>query len=262
MLTEQRGGIGMLTNTLPRPREKKHIEILRQFQSIFANTISYERWMGFTPPLPNQPRPSTVYAKQHFESNGHVSKPIVAVEVGIAGGHNALTNLKTLNLGKYYLVDPLIPYEQDGTFYDFSHCIPRIKKLEKEWPQTTFLKMPSKDAVNFIHEPLDLVYLDGNHEYESVKEDIAIWLPKIKPGGVIAGHDFNTLCPGVIQAVQEEFGWDFQCSEWDWWKVKTTQTSMSADIDRVLSQFQCHKHQSSYQPHLVYERNVNVAQGR
>lgn len=41
----------------------------------------------------------------------------------------------------------------------------------------------------------DLVFIDGNHEYESVKNDIFIGLDAIKPQGIISGHDFEKDCP-------------------------------------------------------------------
>lgn len=37
---------------------------------------------------------------------------------------------------------------------------------------------------------LDFVYIDACHEYESVKADLKAWVPKVRPGGVVAGHDF------------------------------------------------------------------------
>lgn len=39
-------------------------------------------------------------------------------------------------------------------------------------------------------ESLDFVYIDGNHEFSHVVADIAAWYPKVKKGGIIAGHDF------------------------------------------------------------------------
>lgn len=51
------------------------------------------------------------------------------------------------------------------------------------------------------------VFLDALHDYESVLADIDSWLPLVRPGGVIAGHDYSSAdWPGVVQAVQERFG--------------------------------------------------------
>jgi hypothetical protein len=52
---------------------------------------------------------------------------------------------------------------------------------------------------------LDFVFIDADHTYSSVKQDIACWFPKVKIGGFIAGHDYNSfkVWPGVCQAVDE-----------------------------------------------------------
>lgn len=50
---------------------------------------------------------------------------------------------------------------------------------------------------------LDFVFIDANHTYEHVKADILAWLPKIKSGGYLAGHDYTW--PGPRQAVDELF---------------------------------------------------------
>jgi Methyltransferase domain len=52
---------------------------------------------------------------------------------------------------------------------------------------------------------LDFVFLDADHSYEGVSADIAAWTPKVKRGGIIAGHDFCHYFPGVIRAVLERF---------------------------------------------------------
>jgi hypothetical protein len=45
-------------------------------------------------------------------------------------------------------------------------------------------------AKSFEDGSLDWVYLDGNHHYEAVKEDMEAWWPKIRTGGVLSGHDW------------------------------------------------------------------------
>lgn len=54
---------------------------------------------------------------------------------------------------------------------------------------------------------LDGVFVDAAHDYESVKADIAAWLPKVKEGGFFGGHDIDA--PGVLQAITEAgFEWE------------------------------------------------------
>jgi hypothetical protein len=52
--------------------------------------------------------------------------------------------------------------------------------------------------------PVDMVFIDGAHDYESVVRDIKNARAMLKPGGLICGHDFNPSAhPGVVQAVKE-----------------------------------------------------------
>ncbi len=60
-------------------------------------------------------------------------------------------------------------------------------------------------ARDFEDNSIDFCFIDANHTYEYVSRDIAAYLPKMKKGGVIAGHDYNMSHPGVIQAVNEAF---------------------------------------------------------
>lgn len=63
-------------------------------------------------------------------------------------------------------------------------------------------------AEQFEDESIDFLFLDADHVYDRVKSDIEAWLPKIKIGGIIAGHDYCEAHDGVIQAVDEIFGDD------------------------------------------------------
>ena len=71
------------------------------------------------------------------------------------------------------------------------------------------MRMLSLEAAVLIADgTLDFVYLDADHSYAAVKADIAAWWPKVRKGGILAGHDYvqgliNNSEFGVIQAVSE-----------------------------------------------------------
>jgi SAM-dependent methyltransferase len=50
---------------------------------------------------------------------------------------------------------------------------------------------------------IDMVFLDTCHTLEGTRAAIRAWLPKVRPGGIFAGHDFTPGWPGVVQAVGE-----------------------------------------------------------
>ncbi len=69
-----------------------------------------------------------------------------------------------------------------------------------------------KGAEIFNDAELDFCFIDGAHDYDSVKADILAWLPKVKPGGYLFLHDYG-LFDGVTKAVDEMFSCDV--SAWD-----------------------------------------------
>ncbi len=71
-------------------------------------------------------------------------------------------------------------------------------------------------AALFADASVDFCFVDADHEYESVMADIAAWLPKVKPGGLFAGHDFSDCHRGVQRAVRETFGKDFTVQGYSW----------------------------------------------
>jgi glycosyltransferase involved in cell wall biosynthesis len=68
-------------------------------------------------------------------------------------------------------------------------------------------KMTTDEAADLVPDgSLDLCFIDADHSYEGVVNDLARWVPKVKPGGIIGGHDYNgTSWPGVRRAVDERF---------------------------------------------------------
>lgn len=66
-------------------------------------------------------------------------------------------------------------------------------------------------AARVTPESLDFVYLDARHSYEGVTEDLQAWFPRVRGGGLLAGHDYNDGVfvegvHGVRSAVDEFFG--------------------------------------------------------
>ncbi len=72
------------------------------------------------------------------------------------------------------------------------------------------------------NRPLDFVYIDGDHRYEAVKADIQAWLPHVRAGGIIAGHD--AYMPSVSKAVLELVP-DSQMLSRVWWHKVEVQES-------------------------------------
>lgn len=68
------------------------------------------------------------------------------------------------------------------------------------------IRKPSVEAAKLYEDQsLDFVFLDADHSYESVTEDLNAWFPKLKPDGIFAGHDYNNPLFGVREAVENFF---------------------------------------------------------
>lgn len=77
------------------------------------------------------------------------------------------------------------------------------------YPRATLVRKFSVDAAqDFTDGSLDFVYLDANHNFESLTADLAAWSPKVRAGGCIAGHDYaKHSWPNQIHVVQVIQGW-------------------------------------------------------
>jgi len=67
------------------------------------------------------------------------------------------------------------------------------------------IRLPSVKAAGcFEDAELDFVFIDAEHSYEAVRADISAWWPKLRPGGMLIGHDYNPeRFPGVCRAADE-----------------------------------------------------------
>lgn len=162
---------------------------------------------------------------------------ITGVEIGVQYGHHALILLKNLNIDKLYLIDPYKCYygysnlkndtiasSFEQTDYDSAYNYTR-EYLKDYMDRIVFIKKLSSKAVENIPNGVDFVYIDGNHSYSYVLNDLINYYPLVKKGGIIGGHDFR-LSLGVPFAVIDfvnKMGIDKKyCSggHFDWWIVK------------------------------------------
>lgn len=91
-------------------------------------------------------------------------------------------------------------------------CSKRSKKLfnrtiKQHSNRVKVLEGNSWNMAQFVEDgSLDFVFIDASHDYASVTKDIAAWVPKVRIGGLISGHDYGSLdFPGVKQAVDDAF---------------------------------------------------------
>jgi len=128
----------------------------------------------------------------------------VGAEIGVLQGkYSKWICIKDKGV-KLYLIDPYQSYDDysaDRTqeFMDASYeeAKVRLAKFNVE-----FVKKSSMDAVKeFADNSLDFVYIDGNHAFEWVMEDIIEWSKKVKPGGIVSGHDYSSYMFQVKDAV-------------------------------------------------------------
>ena len=84
---------------------------------------------------------------------------------------------------------------------DYQLFLERMRRLDIDF--INILREDSGQAASWFEDKtVDFVFIDANHDYEHVCGDIRSWLPKIRPGGILAGHDYGEPC-GVKQAVDE-----------------------------------------------------------
>lgn len=138
-------------------------------------------------------------------------------EIGVNKGETSQLFRHLFPEATLFLIDP---WELSSTYLHSATPISRkqkhyekaynlVQEQFKEDPNVTILKMSSLEALAHTPDQFDLVFIDANHEYTHVKQDILSWLPKVRPGGILSGHDYAPEIPmfsGVKQAVDEIFG--------------------------------------------------------
>jgi len=127
-----------------------------------------------------------------------------AVEIGVATG-NYSRIIDKAGYKEFYLIDAWIAYkDQRGKLTDQAICDKWMDDVKKEFAHRKVIRNLSTEAVKMFKDNyFDFIYIDADHSYEAVKNDLDLWLPKCKIGGVFAGHDYGLAGTGVKKAVDE-----------------------------------------------------------
>lgn len=158
----------------------------------------------------------TPWLKERFNQFLQIMpKNAVVAEVGVQEGTFSSFIIQHTDPIKLYLIDcwefqdprifddPEANVNQDAQ----DELYNKVKTKFSDNPNVIILKKYSKDAASmFPDEFFDWVYIDSNHAYEAVKEDLSLWYPKVKKGGFICGHDylhFERHGFGITKALNE-----------------------------------------------------------
>ena len=78
---------------------------------------------------------------------------------------------------------------EDQKFFDnrYQETVDRLS----QFANAHIIRSTSMEVVDIVGDKtLDFVYIDGNHDFINVAQDIHHWFKKVKPGGILAGHDY------------------------------------------------------------------------
>jgi hypothetical protein len=158
-------------------------------------------------------------------------------EIGVAfAGHleAILTNTK---IEKSYAIDPYLLFDSSTDSFSFENqnytqanydelFLFAKTRLDVFGDRVSFIKDTSVNASKSIMEnSLDIVFIDGEHTFEALKDDIQNWVPKVKKGGLISGHDYgHGNFPDVKRFIDEwvnENNYELNVEKgYVWWVIK------------------------------------------
>ena len=131
----------------------------------------------------------------------------VVAELGVDNGDFSQQIFDTNRPEVLHLVD-----KWSGVRYHEGKCLAVTEKFKKEIESGQVVihrKLSTEAAADFSDSSLDWVYIDTSHSYEVTRDELLIYSEKVKPGGILAGHDYSmgnwikTYRYGVIEAVHE-----------------------------------------------------------
>lgn len=127
-------------------------------------------------------------------------------EIGVFEGNTSAHLLASFSALEMYCVDPFVEYSQfenDKTSEKMITCEAKARaRLAPFGARAKIMKNFSVEAAKSIEsDSLDFVFIDAIHTFDAVTEDLNAWYRTVRPGGLVAGHDFSW--PGVREAVEK-----------------------------------------------------------
>jgi hypothetical protein len=141
-------------------------------------------------------------------------EPKRIVELGVYRGRNALRLRRFFPNAELVLVDawrtlPGARVKAKPTALHWKGIFARVCHAFAGDQRVRIIPMTTWEAAPFIDEAsCDLIYIDADHRYEPVCRDIRQWWPKLRIGGIMAGHDWKRTPSGsgVVRATRHCFG--------------------------------------------------------
>lgn len=137
---------------------------------------------------------------------------LTGIQIGSYAGESTVMFIESNSFRRLYTVDPWEENYDPNDISGDSDILLAEKVFDAKFkynPIIEKIKAKSTDVADrFEDESIDFIYIDGNHQYEMVKQDLENYVPKIKKGGIIAGHDYggHKHTEGTKQAINEFFG--------------------------------------------------------
>ena len=137
---------------------------------------------------------------------------LIGAELGVFEGTFSNVLWKSGKFRKLYLVDIFngIMFSGDkngenGKTINLDEAYNKISDEYRNIPEVEVVKSSTVEFLKSISDEfLDFIYIDADHSYGAVKNDLSLAKSKVKLGGIIAGHDYNhSRFPGVVNAVDE-----------------------------------------------------------
>ena len=191
-----------------------------QSQEAVIAHLKFKPWLG-PPKKPGQAPYTEMWHKfmvapfttgRAYELIRRLPQNSVGAEIGVLHGRLSGPLMKftdcTLHMVDPWKASSYGPHSKDKlrkeTQEYFDEARKTASKVAMQYKGIIHHKTSEEAAPSFEDNSLDFIFIDANHDYQAVLRDIELWYPKVRPSGLVAGHDYTW--PEVKEAVDLVFG--------------------------------------------------------